>query len=151
MLFIYISNSFPSFIHPDHLFPCLGHCKQCCDCVRVHTHTCVLSCVQLFATTYNIACQTPLSMEFSRQEYWNGWQFPSPRDLQNPGIEAMSPISPALTGEPITRWETRAMDVRVQISVQDWFCLLCVRSGGDSRRNGEMLVKGLLLVLFFSH
>ena len=51
MLFIYISNSFPSFIHPDPLFPCLGHCKQCCDCVRVRMHTHVLSCVQLFATT----------------------------------------------------------------------------------------------------
>ena len=40
-----------------------------------------------------IACQAPLSMEFSRQGYWSGLPFPSPGDLPNPGIE---PGSPAL-------------------------------------------------------
>ena len=35
--------------------------------------------------------QTPLLMEFSRQEYWSGLLFPTPRDLPNPGIEAASP------------------------------------------------------------
>ena len=34
-----------------------------------------------------VACQTPLSMGFSRQEYWSGLPFPSPRDLPDPGIE----------------------------------------------------------------
>ena len=34
--------------------------------------------VQLFATQWNVLCQTPLSMEFSRQEYWSGLPFPSP-------------------------------------------------------------------------
>ena len=34
-----------------------------------------------------IACQGPLSMEFSRQEYWCGQPFPSPEDLPDPGIE----------------------------------------------------------------
>ena len=38
-----------------------------------------LSHVQLFVTPWTVACQTPLSMEFSRQEYWNGLPFPSPR------------------------------------------------------------------------
>ena len=42
-------------------------------------------------TPCTVACQTPLSMRFSRQEYWNGLLFPSPGDLPNPGIEAMSP------------------------------------------------------------
>ena len=37
-----------------------------------------------------IACQAPLSMEFSSQEYWSGQPFPSPRDLPNPGIEPRS-------------------------------------------------------------
>ena len=37
-----------------------------------------LSCVQLFATPWTTAHQAPLSMEFSRQEYWNGLPFPSP-------------------------------------------------------------------------
>ena len=37
-------------------------------------------------------CQTPLSMEFSRQEYWSRWLFPSPRDLRDPRIEPRSPV-----------------------------------------------------------
>ena len=45
------------------------------------------------ATPWTIACQAPLSMGFSRQEYWNGLPFPSPGDLLDPGIE---PESPAL-------------------------------------------------------
>ena len=37
------------------------------------------------------SCQVPLSMEFSRQEYWNGLPFPFPGDLPDPGIESRSP------------------------------------------------------------
>ena len=46
-----------------------------------------LSCVQLFATPWTVACQASLSMEFSRQEYWSGLPFTSPGDLPNPGIQ----------------------------------------------------------------
>ena len=42
---------------------------------------------RLFATSWTVACQAPLSMEFFRQEYWNGLPFPSPGDLPNPGME----------------------------------------------------------------
>ena len=52
-----------------------------------------LSRVRLFATPWAAAYQAPLSMGFSRQEYWSGVPFPSPGDLPNPGIE---PGSPAL-------------------------------------------------------
>ena len=45
---------------------------------------CVFSCVRLY-TLWTIACQAPLSMEFSRQEYWIGLPFPSPWCLPNPG------------------------------------------------------------------
>ena len=38
----------------------------------------LLSCVQLLAVLWTVACQAPLSMGFSRQEYWNGLPFPSP-------------------------------------------------------------------------
>ena len=38
-----------------------------------------------------VACQAPLSMGFSRQEYWSGWPFPSPRQIPDPGIEPRSP------------------------------------------------------------
>ena len=41
-------------------------------------------------------CQAPLSMEFSRQEYWSGYPFLSPRYLLNPEAEPASPVSPAL-------------------------------------------------------
>ena len=60
---------------------------------------CVLSCYQLFAAWETVACQAPLSMEFSRQEYWNGLPFSSPGDLCNPRIE---PKSPALAGRCFT-------------------------------------------------
>ena len=50
----------------------------------------LLSRVPLFATPWTIVHQVPLSMEFSRQEYWTGWPFPSPGDLPNLGIEPES-------------------------------------------------------------
>ena len=65
-------------------------------------HTCMLSCFshfQLFVTLWTVACQGPLSMGFSRQEYWSGLPCPSPGDLPNPGIEPASLMSPALAGE----------------------------------------------------
>ena len=41
-------------------------------------------------TSWTVACQAPLSMGFSRQEYWSGLPFPSPGDLPDPGIEPRS-------------------------------------------------------------
>jgi len=46
--------------------------------------------------------QAPLSMEFSRQEYWSGLPFPMPEDLPDPGIKPISLASPALTGRSYT-------------------------------------------------
>ena len=43
-----------------------------------------------FATSWTVAHQAPLSMEFPRQESWSGLPFPSPGDLPNPGIESAS-------------------------------------------------------------
>ena len=48
------------------------------------------SCLTL-VIPWTVACRAPLSMGFSRQEYWSGLLFPSQRDLPNPGIEAGSP------------------------------------------------------------
>ena len=50
-----------------------------------------LSRGRLFATPWTVAYYAPLSMELSRQQYWNGLPFPSPGDLPNPGIESGSP------------------------------------------------------------
>ena len=54
--------------------------------------------VRLFATPGTVACQAPLSMGFSRQEYWGGLPFPSAGDLPNPEIQPVSLASPALGG-----------------------------------------------------
>ena len=61
-----------------------------------------LSRVWLFATPWSVAYGAPLSMEFSRQEYWSGLPCPSPRDLPYSGIEPRSPAleADALTSEP---------------------------------------------------
>ena len=56
---------------------------------------CHFSHVQLCVTIWTAACQAPLSMRFSRQEYWSELPLPSPGDLPNPGIEL---TSPALVG-----------------------------------------------------
>ena len=55
--------------------------------VKVKVKLKLLSRVQLFVTPWTVAHQAPLSMEFSRQEYWSGLPFPSPGDLPDPGIE----------------------------------------------------------------
>ena len=61
-----------------------------------------LSHVQLFVTPWTVAYKAPLSMEFSRQEYWSGLPFPSPGDLLDPGIKLGSPALQAdtLPSEP---------------------------------------------------
>ena len=54
--------------------------------------------VQPFATLWTVACQAPLSMGFSRQEYWSGLTFPPPGLLPNEGIK---PESPALQADSL--------------------------------------------------
>ena len=67
----------------------------------------LLSLVQLFVIPWTAAYQAPLSMEFSRQEYWSGLPFPSPGDLPDPGIKPRSPVLQAdalpseLLGKPL--------------------------------------------------
>ena len=58
--------------------------------------------VRLFAMAGTVACQAPLSMEFSRQEYWSGLPFPSPGDLPDARTEPGSPTQQAdsLLSEP---------------------------------------------------
>ena len=60
-----------------------------------------LSCVLFFVTLYTVAHQAPLSMGFSRQEYWSGLPCPPPGDLPNPGMELRSPSNPVLTRLPL--------------------------------------------------
>ena len=65
-------------------------------------HTCSVAQSCLFETPWTVAHQVPLSMEFSRQEYWSELLFPPPGDLCDPGIEHGSPAlqADALLSEP---------------------------------------------------
>ena len=60
-------------------------------------HSCPTLC-----DPWTVAHKAPPSLGFSRQEYWSGLPFPTPGDLPDPGIEPMSPVSPALAGGFVT-------------------------------------------------
>ena len=66
----------------------------------------VLSHIQLLVAPWTAAHQIAPSMEFSRQEYWNGLLFLTPRDLPDPRIEPMFLASPALAGRILTAYAT---------------------------------------------
>ena len=71
--------------------------------------------VQLFVTLWTVAHQIPLSIEFSRQEYWSGLSCPPPGDLPDPGIKPRSLMSCALAGRFFTThatWEALKVDER---------------------------------------
>ena len=76
------------------------------DCVCVISS---FSCVRLFATPWTIARQVPLSMGFSKQEYWSELPCHPPGVLPDPGIESVSPASPALQAilYPLSHMGTR--------------------------------------------
>ena len=57
----------------------------------MYVHAQLFSYAWLFAAPWTVVHQAPLSMEFSRQEYWSGLSFPSPGDVPNPGIKPASP------------------------------------------------------------
>ena len=72
--------------------------------------------VQLSAIPWTVDHQAPLSIEFSRQEYWSGLPCPPPGDRPCPGTEAVSLMSPALPGELFitsTTWEAQTSRIRV--------------------------------------
>ena len=76
---------------------------HCCCCCR-------FSRVRLYVTPGTVACQAPLSLRFSRQEYWSRLPCPPPGDRPNPGIKPTSLMSPALAGGFFTTsaaWEAQ--------------------------------------------
>ena len=79
---------------------CVRVCARACVCVCVCVCAQALSHfnrVQLFVTLWTVAHQDPLSMGFSRQEYWSGLPYAPSGDLPDPGIKPASLMSPALT------------------------------------------------------
>ena len=84
----------------------------------------MLSCVRLFATPRTVACQAPLSMGFSKRDYWSGLPFPPPGDLPHPGIKLASPVSAGgffttePTGKPLIRYSVQFSRSVVSDSLQ---------------------------------
>ena len=103
-----------------------------------------LSRVRLFATLWTVACQAPLSMGFSRQEYWSGLPFPSPGDLPDPGIE---PGSPALwaDGRRFNLWANREA-----LSTWKWI-VLSVKKVNSLAVNSRLLTPWFLFLTKIPH
>ena len=88
---------------------------------------CVLHCfshVKLFATPWTVARQAPLSMGFSRQEYWRRLPCSPPGNLPYWGIKTVSLISPGLAGRYETLWFTSHVNTLFQRNYKfyQWFC-----------------------------
>ena len=116
---------------------------------RVHV-LCRFSFIQLFAAPCTAARQAPLSMGFSRQEYWGGLPCPPPGHLPNSGIEPVSLKSPALEGRFFTTsapWEAllshTAPFISVKITAYDDLFRLCF-----SQRTVRATWLGVASVLF---
>ena len=93
------------FFYGNDNLPRLFQKRLCRILLCVHAQW--LSHIQLFWDPWTTVCQTPLSMQSPRQEYWSVLPFPPPGDLPNPGTE---PVSPALAGGIVTTrasWEPR--------------------------------------------
>ena len=83
LIHIYINKYICTYLIDYHLGACQVHDTQSCPTLVI---------------LWTVASQAPLSMEFSRQEYWSGLPFLTPEDLPNLGIKPPSLVYPALTG-----------------------------------------------------
>ena len=103
LVFIFLGLNVITF---EYFFFCLFTCLSLINSICV----CVLSRVWLVAAPWTIAYQAPLSMEFSRQEYWSGFSFPSPGDLPDPGMERVSQASAGMFFYQWSRLESPNVD-----------------------------------------
>ena len=94
---------------------CKEQSKLWCDGAM---HICALSHARFFVTPWTVTRQAPLSMVFSRQDYWSGWPFPTPGDLPHPGIEPKSLAPLALAGRFFTNSATREASIQIMATVK---------------------------------
>ena len=104
-----------------------GHCP---DLLSIHYAlliildiVCAKSLQSCLTVRPHVAPQAPLSLEFSRQEYWSGLLHPSPGDLPNPGLKLLSLKSPALASVFFTTSVTREAPVSYTCS-EYWKCII---------------------------
>ena len=91
-------------------FPIEQWAFECCS-VQMWVHLCTLGGIWLFATPRTVAHQAPLSMEFSRQEYWSGLPFSPPGNLPDSGIQPTSPALQADSLQPSHRGSPRMWEL----------------------------------------
>ena len=107
--------------------------------IQSFMHACVLSCyshVQLFLTPWIVAFQAPLSMGFSRPEYWSGLPCPSPGDLPNSGVEPMSLLS-------LLNWQVGSLPLappRKPSTASSTLVIFCICLFCNSHPNGYEVV-----------
>ena len=99
--------------------------------------------VRLFETVWTVAHQAPLSMGFSRQEYWSGLPFPPPGDLPDPEIQPASFMSPALAGGFFTT--STILDIHeTTSSLVSWNWWLRVTGSTQSKKSPISLQTALI-------
>ena len=91
-------------------------------------------------TLWTVACQAPLSMGFSRQEYWSGLPFPPPGHLPDPGVEPTSYVSLALAGGFFTTKSPGESPGGVHCAIYFWLA----PSSGQREMNGPFSHQGSL-------
>ena len=106
----------------------------------------MFSHVQLFATPWTEVCQAPLSMEFSRQEYWSRVPFPSLGYLPDPGVEPSSLVSPALVGRFFTTEPPGKPETQREGNKPPWIANVLLRNslGTSGYRS---ILKSLCIIL----
>ena len=96
--------------------------------MNAYIHDCIIGefgglltklCLTL-VTPWAVACQDPLSMGFSRQEYWSGLPFPSPGDLPNPRIKPGSPALQEIQVRPLGREDPLEKEMATHSSILAW-------------------------------
>ena len=106
-----------------------------------HVYVCMLSHVQLFATPWMVALQAPLSIRFSRQEYWDGLSFLPLGDLPDSGIKLASFASPVLSRKIVYQVCHLEIDPRPCLSLSTFLLFPWIFT---------LILKNLILNSFFN-
>ena len=94
----------------------------------------MFSDVQVFATPLTIAHQAPLSMGYSKHEYWSGLPFSYPGDLPNPGIKPTSSMSPELQADSLPLNDLGSPIIQTE---KNKYCKLSLISRIKKERKGK--------------
>ena len=118
-----------------------------------------------FATPWTVAHQAPLSMRFSRQEYWSRLPFPTPGDLPDPRMESTFPAPPALAGRFFTTVPPGKSPQMLEVSnivgssehlifwTNKCVCLwkLCIEGNSSFTEKGKQFFLPLTAFVFYNH